>query len=257
MLAYDIERTRALIQDPVYRGLIDSIIEEPHDLSLRLIVADWLMQQDDELAQSRGRFIMGNVYACNPHLMPGRKCFETGHRVWKGLEVDPECSECQYRVWSQSWYEFDRAMWLAAENIHYDSATTAFTYQSGFLHKIECSMTRWEINGYEFVTNNPIQGVTLNNFVTNSFLPAYGCYSLCAEILSDKEKYEQDDNSLIVWASLFGRKSTSDNYKSMSKQVVAIKQEARRRGFSLYVERRAQQAAELFGAATGPATGAD
>lgn len=257
-LPINVDNTRRLTREPTYREFINHIIERPDDLATRLILADWLMEQDDALAQSRGRFIAGNVYTCNPHLMPGRRCFETGHRYWKALVSDPECAECQYRAWSESWLGgpgSGQDLWLASEGVYYDYMTTGFTYRNGFIEEMKCTSSRWHLNGHEIAQNNPIRKVKLRTNLARDFPVAQvmGYYSLCSQILSDVEKYEMDSHSLIVWAALFGSQAMSDKLTTQSERVLAVKKEARRRGFSLYLERLAGGPAGL----AAPAAAAD
>jgi uncharacterized protein (TIGR02996 family) len=45
------------LQDPIYRGLLDDVIENPDDDTPRLVMADWLEEHGDQVAQDRARFI--------------------------------------------------------------------------------------------------------------------------------------------------------------------------------------------------------
>jgi uncharacterized protein (TIGR02996 family) len=45
------------LKDPAYRGLLDDIIHNPDDDTPRLVMADWLEEHGDTVAQDRARFI--------------------------------------------------------------------------------------------------------------------------------------------------------------------------------------------------------
>ncbi|MFQ3649125.1 MAG: TIGR02996 domain-containing protein [Gemmataceae bacterium] len=45
------------LRNPIYRGLLDDVIENPDEDAPRLVMADWLEEYGDQVAQDRARFI--------------------------------------------------------------------------------------------------------------------------------------------------------------------------------------------------------
>jgi len=55
------------LQNPVYRALLDDVIENPDDDTPRLVMADWLEEHGDEVAQDRAQFIRLQVQRAQRH----------------------------------------------------------------------------------------------------------------------------------------------------------------------------------------------
>lgn len=86
-------------------ALLDAIAESPHDDGPRLVYADWLLQQPDEIARARGEFV---ALACSTARNAKRSArmkelFDRHQRDWIG-PLDP-ITDPTRRAWSRGFLE--------------------------------------------------------------------------------------------------------------------------------------------------------
>lgn len=121
------------LRDAAYRGLLDDVIEHPDDDTPRLVMADWLEEHGDEVAQDRARFIRLQLERA--------KLSEHHPRAW------------QLRGQERALLRTHRAAWLG----RLEKMTSKVVFHRGFPDEIVLGVAMLAKNAEALFTLTPVR----------------------------------------------------------------------------------------------------
>lgn len=145
--------------------LLKDVLEHPEDDEVRLIYADWLMDNGDE---ERGEFIIDSVELAKLQKL---QAMAHGH----GLYVDQGCRVCDGVVRLQlkvaRGVRENRYKWtgIVAEG----GDVAAYRFERGFLAGLKCPLEQWVSRGPKIVRSHPIERVEIDHLFGATNIPDY------------------------------------------------------------------------------------